>query len=485
MKTHRQIFRSSAVTGSASIINISVTIIKVKVLAVLLGPAGVGIMGIYQNIMNISSTIAGCGLGSSGVRQLAGTAGDADTVGIVRRALWIANLMLGFAGMVALWLLRRPVAEIVFGNAAHAREIGWLGLGLFLSLLASAQTALLQGLRRISDLARVNIMSAVMGTAVGIVAVYLLGERGVVWFVLTAPAASILVAVSYTRSLPKSQLPYDWYVMQRQWQAMLKAGIPFMAAEILNLATQLAARSFVFRQLGIDASGYFQASWSISMVYLGFVLGAMGVDYYPRLTEAINDHERSRQLVNEQTEMALLLASPVLLAMLTLAPWVIHLLYAENFAPAADLLRWQVMGDILKVVSWPMGFIILAQGRGEIYLITQFIWNAVYIGWMALGIHQWGLLTAGIGFWVAYMVLCVVVYGVAVKLIGFKATKRNMIFTLVLFLIGVVIVLISNISSQLAYYAGLAATLAVGVYSLQRLDHLTHLFEWFRKIWKA
>ena len=83
------------------------------------------------------------------------------------------------------------------------------------------------------------------------------------------------------------------------------------------------------------------------------------------------------------------------------------------------------------------------------------------------------------------MVLCVVVYGVAVKLIGFKATKRNMIFTLVLFLIGVVIVLISNISSQLAYYAGLAATLAVGVYSLQRLDHLTHYFEWFRKIWKA
>ena len=107
------------------------------------------------------------------------------------------------------------------------------------------------------------------------------------------------------------------------------------------------------------------------MTYIGFVLGAMGTDYFPRLTEAINDQARARKLVNEQTEMALLLAGPVLLAMITLAPWVIHLLYAASFAPATEVLRWQVLGDILKVASWPMGFILLAMGAAAFTLLRN------------------------------------------------------------------------------------------------------------------
>jgi len=69
------------------------------------------------------------------------------------------------------------------------------------------------------------------------------------------------------------------------------------------------------------------------MTYLGFVLGAMATDYYPRLTAAISDTATATRLVNEQTEVALLLCAPVLLAMLGLAPWVIHLLYSAEFAP--------------------------------------------------------------------------------------------------------------------------------------------------------
>jgi O-antigen/teichoic acid export membrane protein len=124
--SHRQIFKSSAIIGGASVINIVIGIVKVKVLAVLLGPAGVGLMGLYQNIMGMASTLAGCGMGNSGVRQLAASSGEAETLAIVRRALWLGNLVLGLAGMAILWLLREPVALWVFGDAAHvAKSAGW------------------------------------------------------------------------------------------------------------------------------------------------------------------------------------------------------------------------------------------------------------------------------------------------------------------------------------------------------------------------
>ena len=219
-----------------------------------------------------------------------------------------------------LWLLREPVAQWVFGDTAHAGEVGWLGLGVFFTLIAGSQTALLQGLRRIGDLARVNVISAFFAAVAGIALVYLLGQAGALWFVLVAPAISVLVASHYAARLPRPQTPRDWQAISQQWQAMLKLGIPFMVAGLLTTGTQLAARAIILRELGLDASGYFQAAWAISMTYIGFVLGAMGTDYFPRLTEAISDPARARKLVNEQTEMALLLAGPVLLAMTASPP---------------------------------------------------------------------------------------------------------------------------------------------------------------------
>ena len=375
MKSHRQIFRSSAITGTASAVSVIVGIFKVKVLAVLLGPTGVGLMGLYQNILSMGATLAGCGLANSGVRQLAATSGDAETLAIVRRALWLGSVLLGLAGMSILWIVRESVAQWVFGEVANASDVGWLGLGVLLSLIASSQTALLRGLRKIGDLARVTIIGSILGAAIGIAIVYLLGQDGVLWFVLTAPALNIIVATYYAARLPKPSAEHDWIAIKSQWQAMIRLGLPFMAAAFFNLATQLASRSIVLREFGIDSAGYFQTAWSIWMTYIGFVLGAMVTDYFPRLSAVIGDRQQARTLVNEQSEMGLLLAGPILLAMITFAPWVIQLLYAESFAPASDLLRWQVLGDIIKVSSWPMGFVLLAQGRGLLFLATQLTWD--------------------------------------------------------------------------------------------------------------
>ncbi len=478
MTSHRQIFRSSAIIGGATVINIVIGIVKVKVLAVLLGPAGVGLMGLYQNIIGLASTLAGCGLDSSGVRQLAASADEEATLAIVRRALWRANLVLGLAGMALLWLLREPVAVWVFGDTAHVGDVGWLGLGVLLTLVAGSQTALLQGLRRVGDLARISIISAFIGAVVGISLVYWLGQAGVVWFVLAAPAVTIPVAAWYAARLPRPQAPGDWLALRHQWQAMLKLGIPLMAAGLLILATQLAARSIILRELGLDASGYFQAVWAISMTYIGFVLGAMATDYFPRLTAIIHDHPQARKLVNEQAEMALLLAGPVLLGMITLAPGIIHLLYAASFAPAADVLRWQVIGDIFKVASWPMGFILLAQGRGAIFICTQLTWCAAYLGGIFWGIQEFGLVVAGVAFWIAYLVYYVVMALVALRLIGYKPTRRNVVVMLLLFTAGGMTITAAGQSSSAGYAVGLVATLAASAYSLRRLDGLVDVRGW-------
>ena len=77
------------------------------------------------------------------------------------------------------------------------------------------------------------------------------------------------------------------------------------------------------------------------------------------------------RLVNEQTEIGLLIALLGLLATVVLAPWIVHIFYTKEFLHAVELIRWFILGCLGRVISWPLGFLMLALGKGKWYLITE------------------------------------------------------------------------------------------------------------------
>lgn len=426
--SHAQILKASSIIGGASVINILLGIVRTKILAVLLGPAGVGIAGMYQTVMGMASAVAGCGLASSGVRQLAESIGRNDdrAVSITRKVLWFASLGAGLGGAAILWWGREPVARWIFNDISEAQSIGLLGIGLIFGALAGSQTAVLQGFRRIGDQARVGIYGTLFGSLIAIGCVYALGRDGILWFVVVNPVVNVLIAWRYAARLPRPVHRPTGSEVRRELRMLLGLGFVFMSTGLISQATALGIRSLLIRDLGLESVGQFQAAWSISMQYIGFVLGAMAADYYPRLTAAIHDTELSNRMVNEQTEVALLLAGPVILGMLSFAPLVIDLLYAADFRPAVETLRWQVMGDLLKVFSWPIGFIMLAHGAGQAFFWTEAFWNLIFLGLVWVGLPGFALEATGIAFLCAYTMYLVLVYSVANRLNEFRWSSRNL-----------------------------------------------------------
>ena len=424
--SYRQILRSSSIIGGASVINIAVGLLRIKVAAVLLGPAGVGLIGLLTNLAGTASAVAGLGVGSVGTRQIAEAVGrdDAAAMAAARRALFWGSLVLALLGAAVFWSLRGVLAVRVLGDASLAGEVGWLALVVGLTVASASQTALLNGMRQIGDLARVSVLSALLSTLLGIGALMFWGRSGLVAFLIAAPLASFLLGHVYVARLPKIQAPRTPLpVLAGQWRVLAKLGAAFMVAGLAVTLGQLLVRTLVQRQLGADALGYFQAAATISITYIGFVLTAMGTDYYPRLTAAIHDHAAVNRMVNEQTEVALLLAGPVFLAMMGLAPWVIELLYSQSFHPGAEVLRWQVLGDILKVVSWPLGFIILAAGNGRTFMLTETLAISVFVILTWLGLPLMGVAASGIAFFGMYVVYLPVVYWLGRHRTGFKWTS--------------------------------------------------------------
>jgi O-antigen/teichoic acid export membrane protein len=417
----RSLIKSMLVIGSAHVVNILISIVRMKVLAVLLGPSGVGLLSIYNSFLEMVKQTAGLGMSSSGVREIASSRGDEATLSRVRRVLFAAHLLQGTLAMLAVWLLRERIAIWLFGDVLRATEVGLIGIASLFGLLASAQTALLQGLRKVGDLGRVTVIGAFVGTLVGLAAVWLKGEHGLIWFILVQPLAVVLIALHYTRRLPKPMaarlsLVETWDV----WKPMAKLGAAFMLSGLATVATLLLVRGRISQELGLDAAGYFAAAWGITVTYVGFLLGAMGADYYPRLTEVINDKVAVVRLMNDQAQLGLAIGGPILLLLIGLAPWVITLLYSSAFEPAVTLLQWQMVGNVFKLASWAMSFSIVAAARSKTFFLMELSFNIVFLGMVFIFLPYVGLEVTAYAFVMGYLVYLTIVYVMARSIHGFR-----------------------------------------------------------------
>lgn len=476
--SYRQILRSTSIIGGASVLNILIGLVRIKVAALVLGPAGVGLIGLFNNLLVTGSAVASLGIGTVGTRQIAEAAGrdDPNAVATVRYALVWGTLILAVAGTFVFWLLRGVLATHVLADPSLSSDVGWLALGVGLTVIAGSQSALLNGLRRIGDLARVTVYSALVSAAIGCAALMMWGEKGLLVFLLLAPVAKFAFGQLYVARLPAVKIPRPPLgELGAQWNTLARLGAAFMVAGLAATLGQLAVRAMVQRDLGTDSLGHFEAAWVISMTYIGFVLNAMGTDYYPRLTAAIDNDEAVNRLVNEQSEVALLLAGPVFLGMLGLAPWVIELLYSARFAEAATVLRWQILGDMLKVVSWPLGFVILAKGNGRTFMFSETFAMAVFVLFVWLALPSLALEATGVGFLVMYVGYLPLVYWLARRSTGFRWARNVSANFLLLLAVGAVVAAVSAVYARTGAVLGVATGMAFGVFALGRLAGMGNL----------
>jgi len=196
----------------------------------------------------------------------------------------------------------------------------------------------------------------------------------------------------------------------------------------------------------------------------------MGTDYYPRLTAVANDKARCNQLVNEQTEVGMLLAGPALLATLTFAPWLLHLVASGKFLPATEVLRWFCLGMLLRAFSWPMAFVMMAKNAQKLYFWTELFSNLLYVGLVWFGVRMFGLDGVGLAFVVLYSVYTAIAYMIVRHLSDFRLSRENLWIAFVYggLMVGMLIAC-KLLSFGIALGLGFAITTATGVFSLKKI----------------
>jgi PST family polysaccharide transporter len=473
--TYAQILKSSALIGGSSVVNIAIRMVRAKAMAVLLGPAGVGLLGVYGSIAELAQSIAGLGINRSGVRQIAEAVGTGETERIARTVAVLrrTSVFLGILGAALMVVFSRQVSTLTFGSDQHAPAVALLSIAVFFSLVSAGQGALIQGMRRISDLARMGVLGTLFGTMISIPVVFFLREKGVVPSLVGVAAMSIIISWWYSRKVQIQTPAMTASQIKQETASLLKLGFAFMASGFLIMGAAYAVRTMVLRMVGIEAAGLYQSAWALGGLYVGFILQAMGADFYPRLTGVAKDNAQCNRLVNEQAQISLLLAGPGVIATLTFAPVVIAFFYSGKFDAAVGILRWFCLGMTLRVITWPMGFIILAKGESKIFFLTDLAWTFVNLGLSWVCLRSFGLNGAGIAFFGSYVFHGLMIYPIVWWLSGFRwSTANGKTGLFFLSLIAVVFCGFYVLPQLVAIGLGTLAVILSGVYSIRVLLNL-------------
>ena len=466
----RHILRSTSIIGGATAAGLVIGMIKMKLIAALMGPSGVGLLGLFTTLLGLGFAVIGMAIDTSGVRLLSASANAAGRAWTSRWALWSFAVPLALFAAIAFWLLQEPIARLALGDSHYASRVRWIGFGVAATIISGAQIAIVQSARRMADYARIKLWSALLAASVSLLAIYLYAISGLIIAILAAPVATMLVAFYYRRNLPRLERgPVPGFTLLRaEWTLLATLGIAVTLTALVGSASQIVVRAIIVQHIGLRDAGLFQASIAISSLNLGLILGAMIADYYPRLSEAATDSAAVNRILNQQIHVGLMLAAPALLGISTAAPLLLSLLYTSEFTDAALLLRLQVAADAMRVAGWALGFVLLARGATIGYFLVEAALSTTFgfVTWMMAS--RVGVEAAGIGYLLGYVASLSVALAFAARH-GVHLSRSNAVWLGALLLILLSVAALSLVNGWLPVLVGILGVTVTAYLSLKEI----------------
>ena len=469
-RTGMKIANVMLVLGAASVVSVLISIVRLKFIALLLGPAGIGLYGIFLSLQNAGVALFGLGFNSSGIRIVSQAENSPEKLTDIRWALVIGSLLLGLVACCVVWSLAAEISEVVFSDAMHATEIRWLGVGIVVSLLAGSQLAVLQGLRKIQSVAIYRVLGALIATSIGIGVIYQYGLDGVIILILLVPFVNIAVIWILVRRQLAPLGGLKPTKMPTVWKDAYALGLTFMGTASINAFSLIAIQTIIVRHGGPAEMGLFQAVFTLSAHYLGFLLIAAQADYYPKLAAACDQPRRVWFLVNKQTQIGFYIAAPIIILMASMSDWILPLLYSPSFSQAANLQRIWLLGDVLAIPTIYCAYVLLGWNKGSLFFFIKLLGAALYIV-LVYAFYRSGFGLTGVAFGKVLMEMFVLVVTTIIvsRVSGFRWYHNNVAFGFALVVSLAIINGLALISPLAAHSGGLLLALGFGCIALLRI----------------
>lgn len=424
--TYRSIFKATTLFGGVQIYQILIGIVKSKLIALILGPTGMGIQGLFLSAIDLVKQFTSFGLAQSAVKDISVAAdlGDFEkvsrTIIVLRKIVWITGLL----GCIFTIVFSNLLSKYTFGNSDYTLPFALLSLILLFDQICAGQKVLLQGLRKLKDLARCSVLGSTFGLVISIPLYYLLGVRGIAPSLILSSISALCLSWYFSRKIPVKIVNISLSQVFQESCGMVKMGIALSFSSILVSICSFVLRSYIREIDGTEAVGLFSAGFIIVNTYVGMVFNAMGTDYYPRLAVVSSNKEACSNIVNRQCEIGILILTPLLSCCLVFTPIVILLLYSKEFSLCNDYVQYAAVGMFFKLISWCISYQFIAKGESKIFIINELVQNTYSLIINIIGYKLLGLSGLGIAFIIANLIYLIQVFAVAKHKYAFSFNKQ-------------------------------------------------------------
>lgn len=377
--------KTTVFAGIQSVVRITSSLVLNKIIAVYVGPSGYAVMGQFQNLIALMTSLAG-GVISTGVTKATATHFDDDArqhlvwQTAIRFSLW-ASLVTS----VGLLIFRDWLAQRVLNQAGMSDVFIWLAITLPILTLNNILLAIVNGKKETRIYVVSNIIGGLLVVGLIISMTIAFGLHGILISYTIGPALVLMTtAILVTRT--------SWFSFTQLWgkinlpemKELAGFGVMGLLSALIIPFSLIVIRDHLATKLGMDAAGYWQATWKISEIYLTLVTGALAVYYLPRLAEIKTSRELRTEIFNVYRLILPVVAAGALLIYF-LRDFIIQILLTKEFAPMRDLFLWQLVGDVLKIGAWILAYVMVGRAMVKTYLISELL---LWVTFMALA--RWG-----------------------------------------------------------------------------------------------
>jgi polysaccharide transporter, PST family len=419
-------FRASFLNGIANVIKILTGIVSNKIVAVYLGPSGIALLGQFQNFCSMVLSLANVGINSGVTKYVA----ENKTDDFQRNKIISTGFYIVLAGSliaaITVFFGRFYFSDTILNTRAYVSLFSLFALTLVMFVLNAFFVAILNGYKQFGKIVSVNISSSVFSLIVAVVLVIYYGVYGAfLGYILSQTLVFFisLIWVIHTDWFTRKNLfgNFDKTIIKKLGQFTFMIFVSVFAVTYI----QLRIRTYIINNLSINEAGYWQGIMKICELYITFITTTLGIYYLPRLSELKTNRELRQEIfMGFKIIVPLVIVSSLFIFLLR--DFIIGVLFSEAFKPMRALFVFQLLGNIFKITSWLLAYLMLAKAMVKTYILTELAFGLAYYGLTIILLNRYGIVGVTYAYFLNYF-LYLIVMGIIFRDILFKSLETNKI----------------------------------------------------------
>ena len=370
--------KTSMLSAISAVIKLLSGVVINKIIAVYIGPSGIALIGQFQNLFGIVTTI-GNGAINSGVTKYVAEYNEKDQKkrdAIISASLNITFLVSLFIGAI-LFFASSLISDWILKTTEYHMVFKVFGITLVLIGTNTVILSIINGLKQIKLFIFVNITGSLLSLIITSILTIKFNLWGALISLVLVQGLLIFISLPIAVKKLKIRFTLDFTISKEFYRRLFAFSLMSITAILSSSISQISIRNHLIEEFSMQEAGYWQSVWMISSMYLMVLTTALTTYFLPRMSELTNTFDLRKEIFSGYKIIV-----PFVLVTATsiyfMRDIIIQLLFTKEFYPMRELFFYQLTGDFLKMCSWVLAYLMVAKGMTKAYIITEIIFAATF-----------------------------------------------------------------------------------------------------------